>query len=160
VSQVFDFELVVRADEAVEVERVPVRVMVPDVEAHEFQVASGPSYYQNSYDTTARCITPPERPKWSELSWSGSTPPGTAIEFQIRTANTEVELDDAIPAVVEIPTDIDGPTFDITEELVADGQPYGLPYLRITAVLKPSISPPATPTLEGWSFEFFCEAAE
>ncbi len=36
----------------------------------------------------------------------------------------------------------------------------GLLYLQVTAILNPSNSPPITPTLEGWSFEFFCEAAE
>lgn len=160
VSQVYDFEVVVRADDTVEIERVPVRVMVPDADAHAFNTPSNPSYYRNSYDTTARCITPPERPKWGLLTWSGSTPPGTAIEFQIRTANTEAELDAVAPAIVEIPTDTTASSFDIREELIADGQLYGLPYLRVTAVLKPSITPPATPTLEGWTFEFFCEAAE
>ena len=45
-------------------------------------------------------------------------------------------------------------------EVFADGQPYGLPYIQITAVLNPANSPPETPTLEGWTFEFVCEAAE
>jgi hypothetical protein len=159
-SQVFDFEVVVRLDDRIEIERVPVRVMVPTVDQHEFETGSGPSYYENSYDTTARCISPPERPKWDDLSWSGTTPAGTAIEFQIRTAPSEAELDLAPPVIIEVPTDTEESTFNIREELIADGQTYGLPYLKITAVLKPSISPPATPTLEGWSFEFFCEAAE
>jgi hypothetical protein len=159
-SQVFDFEVVVQLDGSVEIERVPVRVMVPNADAHVFEGSSGPSFYQNSYDTTARCITPPERPKWSDLTWSGTTPAGTSIEFQIRTANEESELDDAPPAIVRIPTDTEESTFNISDELIADGQLTGLPYLRITAVLGSSSSPPASPTLEGWSFEFFCEPAE
>jgi len=159
-SQVFDFEVVVQLDDSLELKRVPVRVMVPDADAHEFTEGSEPSYYFNSYDTTARCITPPERPKWGDLTWSGDVPLGTAIEFQIRTAATEAELDTATPAIVEIPTDTEDSTFNITDELIAEGLTYGLPYLRITAVLKPSTSPSATPMLEGWSFEFYCEAAE
>jgi hypothetical protein len=160
VSQVFDFELVARADDAVEVERIPVRVMVPDSAAHEFDDLPGSSFYRNVYDSTARCITPPERPKWGDLTWTGTTPGDSTIEFQIRTANTAEELQSAIPAVVVIPTDTDSDTLNLTEELIADGQLYGLPYIQITAVLNASTSPPATPTLGGWTFEFVCEAAE
>jgi len=160
VSQVFDFELVARADDAVEVERIPVRVMVPDAAAHDFDDLPGSNFYRNVYDSTARCITPPEHPKWGDLTWIGSTPGASTIEFQIRTANSAADLQTAIPAVVVIPTDTTSNTLNLTEELIADGQPWGLPYIQITAMLNPSNSPPETPTLEGWSFEFVCEAAE
>jgi len=159
-SQVFDFELVVRADDAIEVERIPVRVMVPDSDSHDFVDVPGSSFYRNAYDSTARCNTPPERPKWGDLLWSGSTPGESTIEFQIRTANTEAELQTVAPTVIVVPTDTTSRTFNITKELIADGQSYGLPYIQITALLNPSNSPPATPTLQGWSFEFVCEAAE
>ncbi len=159
-SQVFDFELVVRADDDVEVERIPVRVMVPDGPAHEFDALPEAAFYRNAYDTTTRCNSPSDRPKWGELRWDGDTPEGTSIEFQIRTSPTLADLATAVPAIVEIPTDTDSDTFNLTDELIADGQVYGFPYLQITAVLNPSSSPPATPTLEGWSFEFICEAAE
>jgi hypothetical protein len=159
-SQRFDFEVVAWADDAVEVERIPVRVMVPDAAAHEFDDFPGSNFYRNVYDTTARCVTPPEHPKWGDLTWTGSTPGGSTIEFQIRTAPTVAELLTAIPAVVVIPTDTTSDTLNLTQELIADGQPYGLPYIQITAVLNPSNSPPMSPTLEGWSFEFVCEAAE
>lgn len=160
VSQVYDFELVASADDAVEVERVPVRVLVPDAAAHEFDEGPEAAFYRNVYDSTARCNTPPERPRWGNLSWEGSAPPGTSIEFQIRTAPSAAELASATPAIVEIPTDTTSHTLNLTDELIADGQPWGLPYIQITAVLNPSNSPPATPMLEGWTFEFFCEAAE
>lgn len=159
-SQVFDFELVVRADDDVEVERVPVRVMVPDLASHEFDSTPQAAFYRNAYDSTARCNTPPERPKWGDLQWDGTVPNGTSIEFQIRTAPTLDELATAVPAIVEVPTDTASDTFNLTEEMIADGQLYGLPYIQITAVLRPSSAPPATPALEGWSFEFVCEAAE
>jgi hypothetical protein len=159
-SQVFDFEVVAWADGTIEVERIPVRVMVPDAAAHEFDDAPQSSFYRNVYDSTARCITPPEHPKWGDLTWEGSTPGDTSIEFQIRTANTTAELLLAVPAVVIIPTDTPAKTLNLTQELIADGQPYGLPYIQITAILNPTNAPPATPTLEGWSFEFVCEAAE
>jgi hypothetical protein len=160
VAQVFDFELVVRADDAVEVERIPVRVMVPSSADHEFSDVLGSSFYRNAYDSTARCITPPERPKWGDLTWLGDTPGGSTIEFQIRTSNSVDELQSAVPAVIVIPTDTTSHTLNLTEELIADGLSYGLPYIEITAVLNASNSPPVTPLLEGWSFEFVCEAAE
>jgi hypothetical protein len=159
-SQIFDFELIVRAEGTVEVERIPVRVMVPDAASHEFDDVPGSSFYRNSYDSTARCVTPPERPKWGDLTWQGSTPEGTSIEFQIRTANTTAELPTAIPAIVIIPDDTTSHSLNLTNELIADGHPYGLPYIQITAVLNPSNDPPATPMLQGWTFEFVCEAAE
>jgi hypothetical protein len=159
-SQVFDFELVARADDAVEVERIPVRVMVPDAAAHEFDDFPGANFYRNVYDSTARCVTPPEHPKWGDLTWVGSTPGASTIEFHIRTTNTVADLLTAIPAVVVITTDTASDTLNLTQELIADGQPYGLPYIQITAMLNPSNNPPASPTLEGWTFEFVCEAAE
>jgi len=159
-SQVFDFEIEVRADDAVEVERIPVRVMVPDAAAHDFDDLPGSSFYRNVYDSTARCITPPEHPKWGDLTWTGSTPGASTIEFQIRTAATVTELQTAIPAVVLIPTDTNSNTLNLTDELIADGQPWGLPYIQITAVLNATNNPPATPSLQGWTFEFVCEAAE
>lgn len=159
-SQVFDFELLVKADDDVEVQRIPVRVMVPDAPAHDFGIPPESAFYRNAYDSTSRCFTPPERPKWGDLVWEGSTPEGSTIEFQIRTAATEEELAIAAPALIEIPTDTESRTLNVRNELIADGFPSGLPYIQITAVLTPATSPPATPTLAGWTFEFVCEAAE
>jgi hypothetical protein len=159
-SQVFDFELVARADDAIEVERIPVRVMVPDAAAHEFDDLPGSSFYRNVYDSTLRCVAPHESPKWGDLTWTGTTPGASTIEFQIRTANSAADLLAAIPVVIVIPTDTTSPTFNLSEELIANGQPYGLPYIQITAMLNPTSVPPTSPTLEGWSFEFVCEAAE
>ena len=160
ISQVFDFELVVRADDAFEVERIPVRVMVPNTAAHQYDDTPGTSFYRNVYDSTQRCITPPERPKWGDLVWEGETPSGTSIEFQIRTAGTVEAIQSAIPTVVVIPTDTTSNTINITDELIADGLPWGLPYIQITAVLSPANGPPTTPRLKGWTFEFVCEPAE
>jgi hypothetical protein len=159
-SQVFDFELVARADDAVEVERIPVRVMVPDAASHEFDDLPAANFYRNVYDSTARCITPPEHPKWGDLTWTGSTPGTSSIEFQIRTANSVADLPTAVPTTVPIQTSATTGKFNLTEELIANGQPYGLPYIQITAMLNPTNTPPVSPTLKGWSFEFVCEAAE
>jgi len=159
-SRVFDFELVARADDTIEVERIPVRVMVPDAAAHEFDDLPGSSFYRNVYDSTARCVAPHESPKWGDLTWMGTTPGASTLEFQIRTANSTADLQTAIPVIIVIPTDTTSHTLNLAQELIANGQPYGLPYIQITAMLNPTNDPPTSPTLEGWSFEFVCEAAE
>ncbi len=159
-SQVFDFELVTHADDTIEGERVPVRVMVPDITAHEFDAAAT-AFYQNVYDSTARCITPPERPRWGLLRFDATTPGDSSIDFEIRTAPTPEDLALATPAIVGVPADTGSDDFfDISEALIADGQTFGLPYIQITAVMNASNSPPTSPTLDGWTFEFVCEAAE
>ena len=159
-SQVFDFEIVVWADDVLEVERIPVRVMIPDAASHVFDDAPASAFYRNVYDATERCITPPEFPKWGALTWAGTTPSGSSIDFQIRTAPVLEDVPTAIPVILSITGSAEDGTFDLREELIAAGQVVGLPYIQITAVLSPSISPPATPTLDGWSFEFVCEAAQ
>jgi hypothetical protein len=159
-SQVFDFEIVVWADDTVEVERIPVRVMVPDDVAHEFDDAPGANFYRNSYDSLARCNVPPERPDWGYLSWTGSTPGDSTIEFQIRAANTAAELDAAIPAVVVIPSGTEDGILDIGQELINADIPNGLLFLRVTAMLNTSPDLRDTPELAGWEFEFVCFAAE
>jgi hypothetical protein len=159
-SQVFDFEIIVWADDTIEVERIPVRVMVPDDAAHEFDDAPGANFYRNSYDSLARCNVPPERPDWGYLTWTGSTPGDSSIEFQIRAANTAAELDTAVPAVVVIPTDTTDTRLDVGQELINDGIPNGLLFLRVTAVLNPSPDLLFTPELTGWELEFVCFAAE
>ena len=159
-SQRFDFELVVWADDSVEVERIPVRVMVPDSAAHQFDDLPGSAFYRNVYDSTLRCETPPEHPKWDDLDWVGSTPSTSSIEFQIRQAATLADLPTAIPVIIPITGPADSGTFNIRDELIAAGQTFGLPYLQITAILNPSVGGLVTPTLEGWTFTFFCEAAQ
>ncbi len=159
-AQVFDFEIVVWADDVLEVERIPVRVMIPDAASHVFNDTPASSFYRNVYDATERCITPPEFPKWGALTWEGTTPSGSSIDFQIRTAPVLEDLPTAIPVILSITGSAEGGTFDLREELIAAGQVVGLPYIQITAVLNPSTSPPTTPTLNGWSFEFVCEAAQ
>ena len=133
--------------------------MVPDTAAHVFDDTPASAFYRNVYDSTERCVGL-EAPKWGALTWEGSTPSGTSIDFQIRTAPAPEALPSAIPVILSITGGDSGGTFDLREELIAAGQTVGLPYIQITAVLIPSNSPPATPTLDGWTFEFVCEAAQ
>ena len=159
-AQVFDFEIDVRADDVLEVARIPVRVMVPDSAAHLFDDTPASAFYRNVYDATERCITPPEFPKWGALTWEGATPSGTSIELQIRTAPLPEDLPTVTPVILSVTGSATSGTFDIREELIAAGQVVGLPYIQVTALLNPSNSPPVTPTLDGWTFEFVCEAAQ
>ena len=96
-SQVFDFEIVVWADDVVEVERIPVRVMVPDAAAHEFDDTPASTFYRNVYDSTD-ALHRAGAPKWGDLTWEGTTPGASSIEFQIRTAPSLEDLLTAIPA--------------------------------------------------------------
>jgi len=158
-SQVFDFEIVVWADDVFEVERIPVRAMVPDSASHVFDATPASAFYRNVYDSTLRCIAL-EAPKWGVLTWEGTTPSASSIDFQIRTAPSLEDLPAAIPVILPITGSASSGTFDIREELIAAGQTVGLPYIQITAVLNPASGTPTTPTLDGWTFEFVCEAAQ
>ena len=149
--QTFDFDMVALADGQYELTRTPVRVMVP---------RDGPyyrtGYYQNAYDSTYACVTPPERPDWSTLTWSGSTPGDSTVEFEFYTADTLEELDSAIPVSIVYPTDTTSQTYDVGDELVAAGLlNYGL-FLRVRAKLNGSSDASEGPVFEGWSMEFNC----
>ncbi|MGB5809602.1 MAG: hypothetical protein WBG86_03675 [Polyangiales bacterium] len=159
-SQRFDFEIVVRADDAVEIERIPVRVLVPDEASHEFVAIPEMNFYRNSYDSSLTCNTPPERPDWGFLVWEGDTPGGSTIEFQIRAANTMEELAMVVPASVIIPTDTTEEKLDIGQALIDDGFPNGALFIEVTAMLNPSPDVLSTPELTGWSLEYTCFAAE
>lgn len=151
VAQVFEFDLVALADGSVELNRIPVRVMVPPAGA---QFGSG--HYQNSYDADYVCEMPPERPDWGILTWSGSTPSDSKIEFELFTANTLAELDNQIPTSIVIPDDTTATEIDVGTALVADGQLNYLPFLRVRAKLQASTDFLTTPELDGWTMQFDC----
>jgi hypothetical protein len=149
--QAFDFDMVALADGTYELTRTPVRVLVP---------SDGPyyqsGYYQNTYDGDYACITPPERPDWGTLTWSGSTPGDSTVEFEIYTGDTLQELDSAIPVSIVYPTDTTSQTYDVGDELVAAGLlNYGL-LLRVRATVSGSSDALETPVFDGWSMEFNC----
>lgn len=159
-AQVFDFELVVVVDGQLELERIPVRVLVPDASSHEFEPTPEANFYRNTYDSVGRCRVPPERPSWGMLNWVGNTPGDSTIEFQIRSADTEAELDTMTPVSVVITSGTVSTQIDLRTVLISAGIPDGLLYLRVTAVLNPSPNLLSTPELNGWDFEFTCFAAE
>jgi hypothetical protein len=149
--QIFDFDMVALADGKYELTRTPVRVMVPRIGPYY-----GAGYYQNAYDSAYVCVTPPERPDWGTLTWSGSTPGDSTVEFEFYTADTLEELDSAIPVSIVYPTDTTSQTYDVGDELVAAGLlNYGL-FLRVRASLNGSGDASGSPVFEGWSMEFNC----
>jgi len=153
-AQVFDFDMVGFAG-AAEIGRVPIRVMVPEAGG-----SYGSGFYQNSYDSDVVCEIPPERPNWGTLTWIGSTPSDSSVEFEIYTANTLAELDTVIPVSILYPAGTTAQSYDIGDELIAGGEPNFLPFLRVRAKLNASSDSLSTPTFVGWSMEFHCEPIE
>jgi hypothetical protein len=151
--QVFDFDMVARADSSVELARIPVRVMVP-----ELGTSYGVGFYENTYDADVVCEMPPERPDWGTLTWTGSTPSDSEVVFEFFTADTLAELDTVIPVSVTYadPTDTAPKTYNVGDELVAGGEVNFRPYLRVRARLEGSSDGSATPVFAGWSTEFNC----
>jgi hypothetical protein len=149
-AQVFDFDMVGFAG-AAEIGRIPVRVMVPEAGG-----SYGSGFYQNTYDSDVVCEMPPERPDWGTLTWIGSTPSDSTVEFEIFTANTLAELDSVIPVSIVYPTDTTAQSYDIGDELISGGQPNYMPFLRVRAKLNASSDSLSTPTFAGWSMQFNC----
>jgi hypothetical protein len=157
VAQIFEFDMVVLVDGTIEIDRYPVRVMVPPTGG-----GFGSGFYENSYDSDIVCEIPPERPNWGTLTWTGSTPSDSAVEFEFFTANTLAELDGQIPASVIYSGDPVVQSHDITvgDALLAAGMENYMPYLRVRAKLDGSSDGLSTPTFVGWSMEFHCEPIE
>jgi hypothetical protein len=150
-AQVFDFDMVVLVDGTTEIDRFPVRVMVPPTGA-----SFGSGSYENTYDSDFVCEMPPERPDWGDLVWVGSTPSDSTIEFEFMTANTLAELDSVIPVSIVYPTDTTAQTYDIGATLIAGGEPNFMPFLRVRAKVNASSDGSRTPLFEGWTMQFNC----
>ncbi len=149
--QVFEFDMVAIADGSVELMRIPVRLMVPGT-----GVSYGNGFYENTYDADFVCEMPPDRPDWGDLTWIGSTPSDTTVEFEIFTGNSLAEMDAQIPMSIVYPTDTTLQTYDIGEELIANGFVNYMPFLRVKAKLNASSDSFFTPVFTGWSMQFNC----
>jgi hypothetical protein len=99
---------------------------------------------------------PPERPDWGMLTWIGSTPSDSTVEFEIYTANTLEELDSVIPVSIVYPTDTAAQAYDVGEELINGEQVNFMPFLRVRAKLNASSDSLSTPSFQGWSMQFNC----
>ncbi len=153
VAQVFDFEIAVLLDGTTQ-QTVPVRIVVPP-EVPTFPPSG--SYWRN-YDATVRCEIPPERPDWGALSWVSQTPSTTSIQFELRTAATNADLDSASPVTFTVPGTAS--PVDVGSALIAGGSENFLPYLRVTAVLQSSADMAQTPVLTSFQLQYVCEDQE
>lgn len=151
VAQVFDFDLVAYADGTDELNRFPVRIVVPGT-----GTGFGAGFYENTYDSSDACVIPPDRADWGFLTWSGSTPSDSSIAFDFYFADSLAELDTEIPTTIEIPTDTTDSVIDVSAALEAAGEQNFKVYLRIVARLLASSDNLVTPTLDGWSMQFNC----
>jgi hypothetical protein len=149
-SQRFDFDLVGIADGKIELRRVPVRILVPG--SKNYTAGS----YQNTYEADAVCQMPPDVPDWGTLTWSGSAPAGTSVEFQLFTANTMEELDTVDPVSIVYPTETTEQSYDTGKALETGGARNNLPFLRAKVVITGSSNGGQTPIFEGWSMDFHC----
>jgi hypothetical protein len=152
-AQVFDFDMVVMVDGTTEIDRYPVRVMVPPTGG-----SFGSGYYENTYDSDVVCEIPPERPEWGALTWTGSTPSDSEVVFEFFTADTLADLDSQIPVPVTFSGDpvVQSHVIDISDELVAAQTPMDSLFLRVRANLRGSTDGSDTPIFQGWSMDFNC----
>jgi len=150
-AQIFDFDMIVLVDGSTEIDRFPVRLMVPPTGSN-----FGSGFYENTYDSDFVCEMPPERPDWGTLTWVGSTPSDSTVEFEFFTANTLAELDTAFPVSIVYPTDTTAQTYDIGDVLIAGGETNFMPFLRVRANINASSDSLSTPIFEGWTMEFHC----
>ena len=78
------------------------------------------------------------------------------MEFQIRTADSSINLNRAVPVNYRIPPKPDRGNFDVGAYLVANGQLNYQPYLRVTSVLRASTDREETPVMTGFEVRFTC----
>lgn len=153
VPQVFEFFVEVVGDGSFVLERIPVRIVVPpDVPTYP---PSG--RYWRDHSGEGRCAEN-ERPDWGELRWEASTPGGTSIRFELRTADTAADLDHATPVVFDVPGE--SSPVDVGAILVAAGDVNFRRHLRVTTVLHANSDRTATPTLTSMQLRYVCTPTE
>jgi hypothetical protein len=153
VPQIFEFDMVVLVDGTTEIDRYPVRVMVPPLGG-----GYGAGFYENTYDSDLVCEVPPERPEWGELTWIGATPSDSEVTFEFFTADTLADLDSQIPVPVTFSGDpvVQSHVINISDELIAAQIPMDSLFLRVRAKLQGSTDGNDTPIFQGWSMDFNC----
>lgn len=162
VDQVFNFDLIVRGNlGAIELQRVPVRIVVPaNVATTTFMSGT----FSRTFSASDTCDIPPTRPDWGLFGWEIATPGTSSVAFQIRTAETLAELNAMAPITYTVPGTLDVPTpaqyIDIGSMIIAAGGRNYLPFLRVTAVLNPSADGTQAPTLTSMGLQYGCVDSE
>ncbi len=93
-------------------------------------------------------------PTFADFSWTASTPPGTTLNFVMRTALTEAGLGAATPIPLAVAPRDRGP-IDVTGRLLAAGVTPGQ-YSRITVTFNPTNNPVQSPVLQGMNLSWRC----
>jgi len=153
VPQVFNFSIQVLLNGTTVQATIPVRIVVP---------AAVPTFppsgsYHRDYDSTVRCMIPPDRPDWGSFTWTASTPGSSNIRFEIRTADTLAALSTATPVNIPVPPSLSPQDIGA---LLTPGAGNFHPYLRVTAVLNSSPDHTVAPTLTGFTLQYTCAPAE
>ncbi|MBK7778590.1 MAG: VWA domain-containing protein [Sandaracinaceae bacterium] len=164
VDQVFNFDLIVRGNlGSVELQRVPVRILVP-ANAPTTTYMAGTFSRTFDPDAEGTCEIPPTRPDWGLFGWEVSTPGNSSVVFQFRTAETEAELNGMSPITYAVPAGPDVPTaaqyIDVGSMITAAGGQNYLPFLRVTAVLNPTSDGLQAPTLTSMGLQYGCVDSE
>lgn len=162
VDQVFNFDLIVRGNlGAIELQRVPVRIVVP---ANVATTTYMSGTFSRTFSASDTCEIPPTRPDWGLFGWEIATPGTSSVAFQIRTAETLAELNAMAPLTYTVPGTLDVPTpaqyIDLGDMIVAAGGRNFLPFLRVTAVLTPSADGLQPPTLTSMGLQYGCVDSE
>ncbi|MCA9535467.1 MAG: VWA domain-containing protein [Myxococcales bacterium] len=162
VDQVFNFDLIVRGNlGAIELQRVPVRIVVP---ANVPTTTYMPGTFSRTFSASDTCAIPPTRPNWGLFQWQVTTPGTTSVVFQFRTAETLAELNTVAPVTYSVPTGPAAPTpaqyINVGNLITAAGGRNFLPYLRVTAVLNPNAAGTQAPTLTSMGLQYSCVDSE
>ncbi len=152
-AQVFDFEIRVIGDGTVNLDTIPVRIVVPP-ERPTYPPAGS---YWRDYDSTLYCQSN-ERPDWGALNWSLATPPGTSVTFEIRVSDDLPTIASRTPVTFTVPPAT--PPQDVGALLDTALVPRGQPYMRVTAVLNTSSDMVSVPTLYSFDLTYTCRPVE
>ncbi len=107
----------------------------------------GTGSYTDFYDTDCD-------PLYDSFEWSGDFPPGTSVQFVLRTATTEAGLSAGTPVAIAVaPRDV--APVDVAARLLAAGVVPGR-FARITATLLTTTQPLQTPVLRSMRFSWRC----
>ena len=115
----------------------------------------GDGFYQQTYDSDQVCVIEHERPDWGFLTWSGTTPGDSEIQFEFFSSDFRAELD-GFPAEITVTDATSGEPIDGGSILLSEGIPNGWLHLKVRAKLIATSDGSQSPTLAGWSFRYDC----
>lgn len=157
VPQVFDFTIQSYAGTSI-MDNIPVRIVVPSGSAS--QVSPTGSYTQ-VYDSTMRCLVPPQRPQWGNFTWNVSTPSDSNVKFEFRVSDTTTFPASANSSITISATSTPASPLNLDTALRAAmaSVPNGI-YLQVKTILNANTARTATPVVYGWNLQYSCFDAE